>query len=684
MAGPFGLFGAKAPMPIDQSGNQSMLGMPDPRNMSWGDRLYLLGAGLKDASPASPGGNLDAARQQMMQMAMYRRNMGMMDQFMQGDEQPQQAPGVPQLAQPQGALGMPSALPADGAQGAPQAPQAAPAAGYAHIGLGNRQRRALAGMAMMAGKYGDANTIMSGDVAQAADGSFYDKHTGAITGKGALAPDMASDNGLFYDKHDSAMAGVQNPKPPIDGAMAVYGPQGIHGGPIGFRLPGDRSNRIYSPDELTAQQAGAVSGAQEAAKAPYGKPELFNLPGGPRYVSPAEYPTAFGGGGQPAAPSPQGVPQAAGSMRDLVISEAQRQGVDPNLALSVMSKESGGQHYGPNGQVLTSPKGALGVMQLMPGTAKEMGVDPTDPAQNVRGGVGYLKRQLDTFHDPRLAMAAYNAGPGAVQRHGGVPPYAETQAYVGQQPGVPASSPGVQAATARQFTSEKRPDLKLPMGVYEQSPDGTVKPVQLPNADEQKRLEGLQSAATQAAEFAQMERQFLDRNANEPTGIGYVGGDHNPIRQWKVHNNTNVGAMEALENQLLFKAKPDNVGQRILQSELPIWRGSTVALDNTYDVNAGIHGDHVKQAQIVNQKAQFYNQWWAEHHGLQGADQAWDHVMQRQGMGPHETQGQQRQAPQVPRQPPQRQQSPPAGATRTATGPNGQKAYLVNGKWVTQ
>src|ERR687893_423939 len=79
-----------------------------------------------------------------------------------------------------------------------------------------------------------------------------------------------------------------------------------------------------------------------------------------------------------------------------------------------------------------APAGARGLTQLMPATAASLGVtDVTDPAQALEGGAKYLKQQLDTFNgDVTKALAAYNAGPGAVQRYGGVPPYAETQAYV--------------------------------------------------------------------------------------------------------------------------------------------------------------------------------------------------------------------------------------------------------------
>lgn len=110
--------------------------------------------------------------------------------------------------------------------------------------------------------------------------------------------------------------------------------------------------------------------------------------------------------------------------REFAIQEARRQGVSPDLVLRVMRQESAG-----NPQAL-SPKGARGLMQLMPGTARELGVNPDDPLDNIRGGVKYLRQQLDAFGREDLALAAYNAGPGAVRKYGGVPPYRETQNYV--------------------------------------------------------------------------------------------------------------------------------------------------------------------------------------------------------------------------------------------------------------
>ncbi len=100
--------------------------------------------------------------------------------------------------------------------------------------------------------------------------------------------------------------------------------------------------------------------------------------------------------------------------------------LDESLLRAVVWQES---RYRPG---IVSPKGAVGLMQLMPGTARELGVtDPYDPIQNVAGGARYLRKLLRKYSgDVNLALAAYNAGAGAVQRYGGIPPYRETQAYV--------------------------------------------------------------------------------------------------------------------------------------------------------------------------------------------------------------------------------------------------------------
>ena len=79
-----------------------------------------------------------------------------------------------------------------------------------------------------------------------------------------------------------------------------------------------------------------------------------------------------------------------------------------------------------------SSKGALGLGQLMPATALELGVDPAVPEENLSGAARYLRLQYDAFGDWDLALAAYNAGPGTVRRYGGVPPYAETERYIGE------------------------------------------------------------------------------------------------------------------------------------------------------------------------------------------------------------------------------------------------------------
>ncbi len=148
-----------------------------------------------------------------------------------------------------------------------------------------------------------------------------------------------------------------------------------------------------------------------------------------------ELPQALVAGFEPApppaaAPAPPPQPSGPPDPRSLIARTAARYGGEDFARLldSVARVESG---YRPQA---VSPKGARGLMQLMPETARRLEADPDDPAENVEAGARLLRDLLLKYlHDPyqvRLALAAYNAGPGAVERHGGVPPYRETLGYI--------------------------------------------------------------------------------------------------------------------------------------------------------------------------------------------------------------------------------------------------------------
>ena len=151
----------------------------------------------------------------------------------------------------------------------------------------------------------------------------------------------------------------------------------------------------------------------------------------------------------PVAPvAPLAAKGAKTAFDPLIQATAQREGVDPALVRSVVQAES---NFNPKA---ISPAGAKGLMQLMDGTARTLGVrDSFDPVQNVSGGVRYLRQMLDRYDgDERLALAAYNAGPGAVDQYRGIPPYAETQQYVKrvlQYRGTPAPPPAETSQTSQ-------------------------------------------------------------------------------------------------------------------------------------------------------------------------------------------------------------------------------------------
>ena len=162
--------------------------------------------------------------------------------------------------------------------------------------------------------------------------------------------------------------------------------------------------------------------------------------------------------------------------QELARSIAQEEGVDPDLFMKLVQAESA---FNPSAR---SPVGAIGLAQLMPATAAELGVDPNDPEQNLRGGARYLKQQMDAFGSPELALAAYNAGPGNVRKYGGVPPFEETQNYLSrilgeggaaapqQAPTAPPMQEGYQQAPPQQqgdFARGYQPQQQIdPMSLY--------------------------------------------------------------------------------------------------------------------------------------------------------------------------------------------------------------------------
>ena len=150
--------------------------------------------------------------------------------------------------------------------------------------------------------------------------------------------------------------------------------------------------------------------------------QVFQVPGAPAYRTTTE-----------------GLPRNAEMFEELVQAHSQKQSLRPELVRAVIQVESG---FDPRA---TSPKGAMGLMQLMPDTARSLGVvNAYDPEENIRGGTAYLRQLLNKFGSEQLALAAYNAGPGAVDRYDGVPPYRETKDYVrkvGSKAGAGTSAP---------------------------------------------------------------------------------------------------------------------------------------------------------------------------------------------------------------------------------------------------
>jgi soluble lytic murein transglycosylase-like protein len=181
----------------------------------------------------------------------------------------------------------------------------------------------------------------------------------------------------------------------------------------GFRLHADRHEidgatvRVFSGSGEVEMPAAAITGYEREESAPQVPPQIPQAVLMPAPVVPAEKP-----------PTPA----------ELADNAAKKYLLPDSFVRSVMKAESG---FEPGA---LSPKGAIGLMQLMPDTARTLGVDPRDPLQNTDGGARYLRELLARYeNDPNqvlLALAAYNAGPAAVDRYHGVPPYRETREYI--------------------------------------------------------------------------------------------------------------------------------------------------------------------------------------------------------------------------------------------------------------
>lgn len=237
------------------------------------------------------------------------------------------------------------------------------------------------------------------------------QHLGTPYVWGGAAPGGFDCSGLV--QHVYAQLGIDLPRVSADQAKA-----GTPVASLAEAQPGDLVFFDWSSGRAGIDHVGIYAGDGKMVVAPktgdvVKVQEITSTPAVIRRVAPTST-SAAGFGAAGTGTSYDALFDAAGA----------RHGVSPALLASVAKAESG---LNPRA---VSRAGAQGLMQLMPGTAKSLGVDAFDPAQAVDGAARLLKSHLDAFGSTELALAAYNAGPGAVKRYGGVPPYSETQTYV--------------------------------------------------------------------------------------------------------------------------------------------------------------------------------------------------------------------------------------------------------------
>lgn len=258
-------------------------------------------------------------------------------------------------------------------------------------------------------------------------------------------------------------------------------------------------------------------------------------------------------------------------------SAATEAGVDPMLLAAVMEQESRGNASAK------SPKGAIGLMQLMPGTAAELGVDPNDPKQNIRGGAIYLAKQLARYDgDVDKALAAYNAGPGAVDKAGGVPNFAETRDYV-------AKIRGRYDSMVEEVPAQV---VQLPASWSKLTPEEQVRwREQGVRAASQKRAEGAESMQTW---FSNAEA--LAKAGQVPQGAPSFA---DAVRVY----GPDRGAQMWQQGQSLVRLGQNMAGLADLSNEEIQRRASALQPDpndqNTFAVKSGVHGDFLQAADAV-------------------------------------------------------------------------------------
>jgi soluble lytic murein transglycosylase-like protein len=189
---------------------------------------------------------------------------------------------------------------------------------------------------------------------------------------------------------------------------------------------GNASTSSFAAALSAASAAPSTSAPAVASAASYANPLASTTPSSAAYTLPNTATTLGSTATTLDSTSPAGPEPAPSAYDSMVNQSAARYGLDPAVLHGLIQQESG---FNPNSR---SSAGALGLTQLMPSTAASLGVsNPLDPAQSIEGGARYLSQMMSQFGGNTAdALAAYNAGPGAVQRYGGVPPYSETQSYV--------------------------------------------------------------------------------------------------------------------------------------------------------------------------------------------------------------------------------------------------------------